>query len=210
MFTSQGIFVVFLTNLEVQKNSLSEQLIIESKARGNSLLAVEVASLVERSSRALEAAVCDVARSSGWMATRTSSSLPCGDIDNLSARRTTNDELLIVVAEIKDVDMSGHRDDAYESQARIVAKALKQLDRKANWVAMNWCKGFGAGLFPDLRDCQHGTILKLLVTRNHTPFEPIHGAECVPLPSLNKYLSQLQHGLPPWFDKVRGSSILRF
>jgi Holliday junction resolvase-like predicted endonuclease len=209
VFTSRGIVAAFLANLEEQRNSLAEQLIIASKARGNSSLAVELAALVERSSRALEATACDVARSSGWMVTRTSASLPCGDIDNLLARRI-KDELLIVVVEIKDVDMPGHRDDAYESQARIVAKALKQLDTKAKWVAMNWCKGFGAGLFPDLRDCQHGTILKLLVTRNHTPFEPIHGAECMPLPTLNKYLSQLQHGLPTWLDKVRGSSILRF
>jgi len=210
VLTSRGILVVFLTNLEVQKNSLADQLITATRAGGNSLLAVELAALVERSSRALETAVCDVVRSSGWMATKTSSSLPCGDIDNLSARRMVNNELLIVVSEIKDVDMPGHREDAYESQARIVAKALKQLDRKAKWVAMNWCKGFGPGLFPDLRDCQNGTILKLLVTRNRTPIELINGAECVPFRSLNKYFLELQHGLPPWFDNVRGSSILRF
>jgi hypothetical protein len=179
---------LFLTNLDTQKNTLTEKL----RQSCDPPLAKEVASLIVRGSRAVESAVCDIAHSAGWLATPTKPSLPCGDIDALLARQVCEGEVLVVLCEVNDVDLHSHREDAYESQRRTTNKALRQLDHKASWVAWNWSRGFGASLFPELGGFQHGVILKILVTRRYCPLELIGGAESVPAPVLKRFLSELK------------------
>lgn len=208
--TSPGIMSHFLINLEMQRNALTERLISESKASSREAVAEELAMLVKRGSHRLERAACDIAHSSGWMASGTPSALPCGDIDAVAVRETSEGEVLVVVCEVKDADLPGHREDAYEHQGRTMAKAISQLDRKAKWVADNWLRGFGSSLFPSLRSHQQGVIVKVLVTRNHSPLELNDGTECVPLPGLKRFFSELTNGLPPWFEGTRRASVLRF
>lgn len=210
VLTSRGIMTHFLTGLVTQKNTVMEQLRLASGRSGNPQLASRVAALVEQGSHALEASVCGVARSVGWQAIQTAPSLPCGDIDALLARPLGEDEVLVVLCEIKDADLPAHRGDAYESQARVVGKALKQLDSKAKWVATNWSGAFGASNFPGLGDRKHGFILKVLVTRSSCPMELMNGAECVPIPALKRFFSDLKNGFPSWFEGTRSASIHRF
>jgi hypothetical protein len=128
----------------------------------------------------------------------------------LIVRPMADGELLIMLCEVKDVDLPAHREDSFESQARTVGKALKQLDSKARWVAQNWATGFGISLFPDLASRQHGTIVKMLTTRERAPLEMMSSAECVPVPALKRFLWDVRLGLEPWFQETRGASIIRF
>lgn len=210
VLTSDGLMAMFLSLIETQKYRITDQLIRLANDSRKPELAKRVRLLVKKGSDAAEDAVCAVARSTGWSASGTRPSLPCGDIDAIVARTTSEGEVLVVLCEVKDADLPGFTPDAHESQSRDISKALGQLNKKAAWLAENWPRGFGASVFRELGRYAHGVIIKALVIKHRLPLELVNGAECVPLHNLKDFLSRLRTGLPPWFEGTRRASVVRF
>ena len=103
----------------------------------------EVAELRRRFHRRLETRVADALREIGMTALQGlekvgGTKLACGEIDVLAAGPARSGELIVMICEVKDTDLSFFKDHGPEEALKVAQHAHEQARRKAAWVAENW------------------------------------------------------------------------
>jgi hypothetical protein len=130
--------------------------------------------------------------------------LPCGEIDVLcAARAPVHAARLVVVCEVKNVDVPLQKDFGYENLSRTLKRAQTQVARKAAWVADHW---------PDvapslgLNGSEPALVVGLIVTRRTVPLRTLGrwpGSPLVDVTAVAQHL--LTRPISDWrADLVRG------
>ncbi len=102
-----------------------------------------VAELKRKFHRRLETRVAETLRDIGMKAIEgleelDGRRLECGEIDVLAAGAGAGEELIVLICEVKDTDLSFFKDYGPREAFEVARKAHRQAQRKATWVAQHW------------------------------------------------------------------------
>ncbi len=212
VLTNQGTVVTFLANVHAQKNGLLDRIVETARQTGCKDVAT-IRGLQAESNRELEKEAVETGARAGWTSRHVDRAfgarLPCGDIDALFGFKLENGEVIVVLAEVKDADYMGHKDNLFdEEHERQVGKALDQLQKKAEWLQAGWGDGLGGSVLgSEFGPETVGRLLKVMVTRVAPPSYLITTAESVTIEELEGYLYRLRRGLPQWLVRRRESTL---
>ncbi len=139
--TSKMPLITCLGNMQTFRNRIFRRIV---EAAGNTPTGREIARLDRKLMRRLEDAAARLAKEAGWL-TRVrlkkddqGADIECGEID-LLAVKTVHDAILVVLAEVKDLDLTptSWPGGVAGMQAKL-GRAFQQLDLRSRWVRGAW------------------------------------------------------------------------
>lgn len=213
MVTTKTPLLISLANLATFRNHLFRKL-VESGAAGDLSRETrqKLAQLDKGLSKRLEDAAGDAARRAGWgvrlrLKKWRGQKLPCGEIDLLAGKRI-GDVAVVVLAEIKDFDLTvTTRRDLAHLQERI-QEAFSQLAVRVKWVANAWTEGLGKELLPDV-GALAGELLPIVLTARYMPPFLFDRFLTVPFSGFAEFLERLSTEAFSTYRAVAGRTIVR-
>lgn len=109
--------------------------------------------------------------------------IECGEIDVLAAGAGAGRELIVLICEVKDTDLSFFKDYGPREAFEVARRAHRQAQRKATWVAQHWPRV--AGVFQ--LDAEHPEVqFVAVVVPRITPLPLGGGVASIPLLELGE------------------------
>lgn len=199
LLTTKMPLIICLGNMETFRNRIFRRIADVAVGTAN---AAKLADLDKRLMRRLEDAVAHVAKQSGWhtllrlkkdLAGR---ALECGEIDLLCAKVIREKVVLVVLAEVKDLDLTPITwPGGLAGMQSKLGHAFSQLSRRSQWLSSAWVPWLKELIFKKHMIGPSTTyLLPLVVTARYMPpflFDQYVG---VPLGGFGMFLAGLENG----------------